>query len=43
MDPSAGNLSVVHTNWCNTQVKQTEELLDLIKDDVMREGKRWKE
>jgi hypothetical protein len=42
MDPSAGNLSVVHTK-CNTQVKQTEELLDLIKDDVMREGEQWKE
>ena len=43
MDPSAGNLSVVHTHKCNIQVKQTQELLDLIKDDVMREGKRWKE
>ena len=42
MDPSAGTLSVVHRN-CNTPVKQTEELLNLIKDDVMREGKRWKE
>jgi len=42
MDPSAGNLSVVHTE-CNTSVAQTKELLEAIKDRVMKEGEFWRE
>ena len=42
MDPSAGNLKVVHLGE-NTNVTDTQELLDVIKDKAMKEGKNWRD
>ena len=40
MDPSAGNLKVVHLGE-NTNITETQVHLDAIKDKVMEEGKSW--
>ena len=42
MDPSAGNLKVVHLGE-NTNITETKAHLDAIKDKVMKEGKNWRD
>ena len=42
MDPSAGNLKVVHRGE-NTPVTETQAHLDAIKDRVMKEDKSWRD
>ena len=42
MDPTAGNLEVVHLGG-NTNVTETQAHLDVIKDKVMKEGNSWRD
>lgn len=42
MDPSAGNLVVVHLDE-NTNVTENQDHLDVIKDKVMKEGNSWRD